>query len=165
MKNPQKIIQGRYQMVPRTLILLIKENKVLLQKGAATKKIWAGFYNGLGGHVERGEDVLAAAKRELFEESGLECPDLLLRGALTIDVEEKQGILLFVFSGHESQGLLQASNEGNLEWVELSQINTLPIVEDIPLLLNLLLVNGPIFYGHYSYDPEGKLITQFSFQR
>ena len=46
--NPQVILKNRYQVVPRTLILVYQGDKVLLQKGAPTKKIWAGYFNGLG---------------------------------------------------------------------------------------------------------------------
>ena len=48
----------RYQTVPRVLIFLTSANpqtgaqEVLLLKGAPTKRLWAGRYNGLGGHVE-----------------------------------------------------------------------------------------------------------------
>jgi len=47
--NPQKILANRYTVVARTLILLFDGDCVLLQKGSASKKIWAGYYNGLGG--------------------------------------------------------------------------------------------------------------------
>ena len=54
--------RGRYQVVPRTLCFVTHEDAVLLLKGAPTKRIWPGRYNGLGGHVEPDEDVLAAAQ-------------------------------------------------------------------------------------------------------
>lgn len=151
-------------MVARTLLLLVKGNQVLLQKALLTKKIWAGFYNGLGGHIERDEDVLTSAKRELLEESGVKCKDLSLRGVITIEVEEQQGILLFVFSGGKISGSLRSSEEGQLEWVDIEKLATLPLVEDIPLLLDLILQKREPFFGHYSYDDAGKLIPRFNFQ-
>lgn len=162
--NPQIILKNRYSVIPRTLILLIQEGKVLLQKGAANKKIWAGRYNGLGGHIERGEDVLSAAKRELKEESGLDCLDLHQCGCVMIDVDKDQGILMFVFSGSNISGDLIHSEEGLLEWVELEKVSAFPVVEDIPMLLEKIekTTNGTIFFGHYGYSEEGKLIADFS---
>lgn len=164
--NPQKIINGRYQVVPRTLILVMDHGKVLLQKGAPSKKIWAGLYNGLGGHVEKGEDLLSSAKRELFEEAGITCNELRLVGSTMIDVEETQGILMFIFVGHHPTGELTPSEEGLLEWVDLKKVSTLATVEDIPLILDLIQkqLSGNLFFGHYGYDKAGKLMANFSLQ-
>ena len=57
--------QDRYTLVPRVLCFVTSGDEVLLLKGAPGKKIWPGKYNGLGGHVERGESVHAAARREI----------------------------------------------------------------------------------------------------
>ncbi|MCH7664271.1 MAG: NUDIX domain-containing protein, partial [Chloroflexi bacterium] len=54
----------RYQLIPRVLIFITRGDEVLLLKGAPDKNLWANLYNGVGGHIERGEDVLSAARRE-----------------------------------------------------------------------------------------------------
>lgn len=56
-KSDQRIDdQERYLVVPRTLVFLFDEqDRVLLLKGAENKIRWAGLYNGIGGHVERGK--------------------------------------------------------------------------------------------------------------
>jgi 8-oxo-dGTP diphosphatase len=163
-KNPQKLLQGRYHVVPRTMILIFKEDKVLLQKGAPYKKLWAGLYNGLGGHVERGEDVLSSAKRELFEEAGITCPDLHLFGMVMIDVEADEGILMFVFGGKNPLGELRGSEEGIPEWIELNKVNELPVVHDILVMIEKLTTGDStqLFYGHYAYDADGKLTATFN---
>lgn len=161
-KNPQIILKDRYMVVPRTLILVFNGDKVLLQKGAPTKKIWAGFFNGLGGHVERGEDALSAARRELMEEAGLECNNLHLCGTVMIDVEEHNGIMLFVMTGDEITGTIIESDEGSLHWVNVNDLSKMKIVEDIPEIVKRILAGkSKIFHAHYGYDDKGKRITTF----
>jgi 8-oxo-dGTP diphosphatase len=162
--NPQKIIIGRYHVVPRTLILAFSNGQVLLQKAAATKKIWAGKYNGLGGHVEKGEDILSSARRELQEEAGIECHDLRLFGTVMIDVDQDEGILMFVFAGFEPEMDVQPSEEGQLEWVDIAKVGELPVVEDITMLIEKIgkAKPGELFHGHYEYDEQGLLIASFS---
>ena len=63
----QGVSSDRYQLIPRTLIFLTRGESVLLLKGAPNKRIWANRYNGVGGHIERGEDAHTAARRELLE--------------------------------------------------------------------------------------------------
>jgi 8-oxo-dGTP diphosphatase len=161
-KNPQRILQGRYQVVPRTIIFLIRDGLVLLQKAPETKKIFPGYYNGIGGHVERGEDVYHGAVRELREEAGISCGDLALYGTVMIDVEEEQGILLFVFSGSDVKGDIHSSDEGTLHWVEISGLSSIKVVEDIPELVDHIQrarKSGRLFFGKYLYDGDGKRIT------
>ncbi len=163
-KNPQRILKGRYQVVPRSIILLIKDGKVLLQKAPEDKKIFPGFYNGIGGHIERGEDVYSGAVRELREEAGISCDDLSLMGTIMIDVEDEQGILLFVFSGEIIRGNITDSNEGSLHWIEINAINSMNVVEDIPELVSQVIQardTGKLFFGKYLYDEDGKRVTSW----
>ena len=61
----QGVSQDRYTVIPRVLIFpFASDGKVLLLKGAPHKRIWAGLWNGIGGHVEAGESIIQAAQRE-----------------------------------------------------------------------------------------------------
>src|SRR5262245_19251514 len=42
-----------------------------------------GKYNGLGGKLDAGEDVVAGMCREVREEAGLQCQSLRLRGTIS----------------------------------------------------------------------------------
>lgn len=157
--------QKRYHFIPRVLVFLTHKDKVLLIKGAPEKRNWANLYNGLGGHVEHGESIFEAAKREVREESGLQIENLWLCAVVTIDVTaEGPGILMFVLRGESTDGEAMPSNEGELVWVRREELAEFELVEDLPILLPLVLDVTPEeapLWGHYWYDDKGHLRTDF----
>ena len=168
--SDQGINLDRYLLIPRTLIFLIKEDRILLIKGSSDKRLWAGLYNGLGGHVERGEDILSAAHREISEETGLEFQDLWLCGLITVDTGDNIGVGIYVLRGDlhsrssDYSDQLPATSEGTLEWVQIDQLHSLPLVEDLPVLLPKVLqaqMSDPPFSALYWYDEEDRLMILF----
>jgi 8-oxo-dGTP diphosphatase len=156
----------RYQVIPRVLIFLTSRHpqsgaeEVLLLKGAPTKRLWAGYYNGLGGHVEAGEDIYAAALREVAEEAGL-APALLLRGVVNIDTGSDEGgprpgILMFIFVGEAPGRAVVPGVEGELAWLPLDDLEAYPLVDDLYELLPRALA-GSFFYGHYTPGVDGAM--------
>ena len=163
--SEQGVDRQRYMLMPRTLIFLTRGNEVLLLKGAPHKRLWAGLYNGVGGHIEKGEDVLSAAKRELQEETGITLPELWFCGTITVDTQENPGVCIFVFKGSYSRDETPKSTDGTLEWLKIDQIYQLPLVSDLSVLLPKVLNMRPgqaPFSAHSNYNEAGEMVISFT---
>jgi len=163
-KSDQGVRSDRYQVIPRTLIFVTRGEEVLLLKGAAHKRLWANLYNGIGGHIERGEDALSAARRELVEESGLGVSGLALVGTVIADASETTGIGIFVYKGKYEEGDPVSSDEGQLEWVNIHELERYPLVEDLKVVLPRLLSmapGDPPFSALYDYNEKDELCIHF----
>lgn len=75
--------------------LFTTDEKILLQKRALTKKVFPGLWDiSVAGHIGAGETILTSAKREVFEEIGLELKekDLIKIGTRIHQVSHENGI-------------------------------------------------------------------------
>lgn len=160
--SEQGVNLDRYMLVPRTLVFLTQGEQVLLLKGDKSKHLWAGLYNGVGGHVEQGEAVLSSALREVLEETGLTPTRLWLCGTLTIDTQTNPGVCVFVFKGECGEAKLNFSHEGTLEWVKFTDVERLPLVTDLMVLLpkiRKMVFGDPPFSARSYYDETDHLVT------
>jgi 8-oxo-dGTP diphosphatase len=114
-----------------------------------------GKYNGLGGKIEANEDVVSCLRREVREESGLECESLQLRGTISWPGFGKHGEdwFGFVFLVDRFRGEPFRDNaDGPLEWVELDRILDLPLWEGDRYFLPLVFDRAsPPFHGVMPY--------------
>jgi 8-oxo-dGTP diphosphatase len=100
-----------------------------------------GKYNGLGGKLDRDEDVVASFRREVREESSLECEEIVLRGTISWPGFGKHGEdwFGFIFRVDRFRGEPYTVNaEGSLEWVEVERLLELPLWEGDRFFLPLV---------------------------
>ncbi len=115
-----------------------------------------GKYNGLGGKMEPGEDILSCIKREIMEEADITCDKIELRGTINWtgfgpNGEDWFGFIFLIksFTGEP----LAENEEGDLVWVDVDRILTLPMWEGDRYFLPLIFDGKPgVFHGYMPYD-------------
>ncbi len=128
-----------------------------------------GKWNGLGGKVERNEDVATGMRRELAEEANIEVTAMRLRGTVSWPGFGRNGEdwLGFVFVIDGFTGSVPSNNdEGELHWFPLMRLfdGSLDFWEGDKYFLPLLFDDDPrAFYGVMPYE-QGKPVS-WSFVR
>ena len=161
----QNIQSNRYTVIPRTLSFLLHDQRVLLIRFSEEKGHWAGKLNGIGGHIEPGESAHASAKREILEETGLQPARLRMCGTVLVSPGEAPGIGIFVFVGEVEHTKTTMSSEGELEWVPIDQLDSVPLVEDLPLLFPEAMKSfetGVPFSALTTFDDAGMPVMIFN---
>jgi len=135
---------------------------LLIHRNRRPGDLHLGKYNGLGGKIEAGEDVVAAMRREIREEGGIECDTLSLRGTISWPGFGKNGAdwFGFIFRIDRWHGTPHTENdEGCLEWAALERILDLPLWEGDRFFLPLVFErNDRQFHGIMPYK-DGKPVS------
>jgi len=117
-----------YQPILGTLAYVLSKDKnkvLMIHRNKNPEDHHYGKYNGIGGKLEPYEDVLSGCKREIWEEAGIECRDISLRGTISLPGFGKQGEpwFGFIFIVNEWSGDVVTDNpEGTLEWVAIGDV-------------------------------------------
>ena len=115
------------------LCLIYQDTRILLQN--RLKKDWRG-YTLPGGHVEPDESIVDAVCREMKEETGLTVFRPRLCGIKQFPIDGGR-YLVFLFRTNEFEGELASSDEGQMEWVDRSDLPHLNTVGDFSELLSV----------------------------
>lgn len=149
-----------YKIAPLTMIFLVDGDKVLTLKRNEDKVIYPGKISGFGGKVEPGEDLESSARREFLEEAGLEVEKMEFRGTFIriLDNGYINEMYIFVALGFKGQ-LLEASNEGTIEWRTIDDFANNPdTVDHIPRYLEQV-IDGEDFYCGIAEYADSKLVS------
>lgn len=150
----------KYTPIAGTLGYIISEDKenVLLVHRTRENDDHLGKFNGLGGKMERNEDLVTCMKREIYEEAGITCTKLSLRGSInwTNFGPKEEDWLGFIFRIDAFEGTVNdRSPEGPLKWVAIKDIMTLPLWEGDKHFLPLVFDDDPrAFHGYMPYNKD-----------
>ncbi|MBQ3899050.1 MAG: 8-oxo-dGTP diphosphatase [Lachnospiraceae bacterium] len=149
---------GDSRIINSTLVHLIKDGKYLMlhrvkKEGDYNKDKWIG----VGGKFELRESPEECARRETLEETGLTIGKMDYRGIVTFvyqDITE----YMHLFTSEDFSGEMKDCDEGNLEWVDISEVCNLPIWEGDKIFFKLMEDGAPFFSVKLVYDDDGNLI-------
>lgn len=143
-----------------------RKKTLLVHRTKREDDLHLGKYNGLGGKMEPGEDILTCLRREILEEAGITCKDILLRGTINWNGFGAKGEdwFGFIFLVESFEGVPYRSNdEGELIWKNVVEMATLPMWEGDKYFLPLVFDNNPkVFYGHMPYRGGRPVSWQYS---
>ncbi|MEV0398340.1 NUDIX hydrolase [Polymorphospora rubra] len=126
---------------------------LMLRRDTRPDDVHYGLYVGLGGKLEPDEDVATGMRREIHEESGLECDTVELAGTVSWPGFGRSGENWFGFifriptwTGEPKQNC----PEGTLIWTDLADIlaGRVPMWESDHHFLSLVFAPEPrVFHG------------------
>lgn len=144
--------------VELTVMCMVYDGERILVQDRV-KPDWPGL-SFPGGHVEAGESLTEAAIREIREETGLTISHPVLYGAKDWSNEDGSRYMVLFFKTNEFSGELVSSEEGEMRWVSLSEIDTLPLGLDFREMLEIFLRdNLSEFFYRKNGDGWDKIIT------
>lgn len=131
-----------------TLCYIEKEGKYLmLHRVKKHHDINAGKWIGVGGHVENSETPEECLLREVKEETGIVLTAYRLRGLVTFLSDACEPELMCVFTADAFDGEMIECDEGELAWVEKSEVLALPTWEGDRVFLERLLSGDERFFS------------------
>jgi len=158
-----------YQPIVGTLgyVLSPDQKEVLLvRRCARSHDHHLGKYNGLGGKLEVDEDVQSCMMREIWEEAGVRCAEMQLRGTVNWPGFGPNGEswLGFIFLITRFVGTPKTVNEeGELGWYPISGLGDLPMWEGDRYFLPFVFDgDSRLFHGYMPYENGRPVGWQYS---
>ena len=119
---------------------------LMLHRTKKEKDINKGKWIGVGGHAYDGETPEECLLREVKEETGLTLTSYKFRGLITFISDECEPELMCLFTADGFTGEQCVCDEGDLAWIDKSQVAGLPTWEGDSVFLKRLLVGEKLFF-------------------
>ena len=145
------------RIIPGSLCYLVSDGQVMLMQRRNPPHV--GLWSPPGGKMNPCESPLDCVRREYFEETGLKLLKPELRAVTTV-LHAGMGMhwLLFIYLAKAYSGELIPSDEGDIQWVALDQLDQYPRPAADIQMLQHVLCDDPIQEMQFGYDEANQLI-------
>ena len=113
---------------------------------------------GVGGKFENGESPEDCMRREVLEETGLTVTAFRYRGIVTFVSDIYPCEYMHLFTCSDWTGEIKECDEGDLAWIDKTELRRLTLWEGDRIFLDLLEQNEPFFSLKLTYKGD-KLIS------
>ena len=142
-------------MINTTLCYIEKDGKYLmLHRVKKVNDLNQDKWIGIGGKFEDKESPEECILREAYEETGLTLINPEYRGILTFVSDKWPTEYIHLFYANNFLGELIDCDEGNLEWVPIQDIYSLPLWQGDKIFLRLIEEKAPFFSLKLQYEGE-----------
>ena len=120
------------------LVLTNRKGMLLLLQNNHEDSIIHGYVNPPAGHLEIGETIIDAARRETKEEMGVELEEIEIKGFVNVFGFKELPVLMFVVSAKVPDGENPTDHgEGTPIWVEPKELGKYKVLEDVEKIIKL----------------------------
>ena len=145
----ERRFEGDFVLMKMTTLCYIENNDcyLMLHRTKKKKDVNKDKWIGVGGHAEGNETPQECLLREVKEETGLLLTSYKFRGLITFISDEYEAEMMCLFTADGYTGELITCDEGELEWVKMSDVPQLPTWEGDAQFLKLLLEDEKRFFA------------------
>lgn len=123
------------------------EKYLMLHRVKKKEDINKNKWIGVGGHANEWESPEECLVREVKEETGLTLTSYKFRGIVTFISDECEAETMCLFTADKFTGNIIECDEGELKWVDKSEVPNLPTWEGDAVFLKLLLEDEKRFFS------------------
>jgi ADP-ribose pyrophosphatase YjhB (NUDIX family) len=149
------------------VFMLIRDDsgKLLFMRNDHPESIIHGYVNPPAGHIEIGETVVDAVKREILEETGLvNVSDIKVQGTVNVQGFKELPVFMIVVSC-KVDGVtpsVKEGAEGTAVWLSSSELQSEKVLEDVAKIIETLknTTSGKLFHATSTF--ENRKLVQFN---